>query len=161
MRGPASINTVAPLVCADQSADSCMSGYVDIPSCLADIASGMTSCFIYLRADARGLGTVNVAAGQSFEVHGSGQSLLEVQADWEVASAASLMLADLHLVGGSGGAASVSVASGGELSLVRVEVESGGAVSFSGSVSVTECVLTGVDLVGNTATAAVSVSGGT
>ena len=48
--GPASINTVAPLVCADQSADSCMSGYTDIPSCLADIASGMTSCFIYLQA---------------------------------------------------------------------------------------------------------------
>ena len=56
---------------------------------------------------------------------------------------------------------SVSVASGGELSLVRVEAESGGAVSFSGSVSVTECVMTGVELVGSTATAALSVSGGT
>lgn len=76
LHGPASINTVAPLVCAGQSADSCMSGYVDIPSCLADIASGMTSCFIYLRADARGLGAVNVAVGQSFEVHGGGQPLL-------------------------------------------------------------------------------------
>ena len=34
-------------------------------------------------------------------------------------------------------------------------------MSFSGSVSVTECVLTGVDVVGSTATAALSVSGGT
>eukprot|EP01050_Picozoa_sp_SAG11_P041019 SAG11_NODE_18154_length_498_cov_1.897243_1_plen_165_part_11 len=32
--GPASINTAAPLVCADESADSCLSGYVDMPSCL-------------------------------------------------------------------------------------------------------------------------------
>ena len=68
---------------------------------------------------------------------------------------------DMQLLGGSGGAASVSVASGGELSLVRVEVESGGDVSFSGSVSMAECVLTGVDVVGSTATAALSVLGGT
>jgi hypothetical protein len=123
----------------------------------------MTSCFVYLRADARGLGVVNVAAGQSFEVHGAVDLavLLEVQADWAVASAASLVLADVRLVGGSGGVASVSVASGGELSLLRVEVESGGAVTFSGSVSATECVLTGTDLVGSTAAAALGLSGGT
>jgi hypothetical protein len=103
---------------------------------------------------------VNVGAGQSFEVHGGGQSLLEVGANWVVASASLLVLADLRLTSGSGGAASVSVAAGGELSLLRVAVESGGAVSFSGSVSVTECVLTGVDLVGSMATAVLRVSGG-
>ena len=111
--------------------------------------------------DARGLGEVNVGAGQSFEVHGGGLPLLEVEVDWVVASSSSLVLADLQLVGGSGGAASVSVASGGELSLLRVEVESAGAVSFSGSVSVMECVLMGVDLAGRTATGVLSVSGGT
>eukprot|EP01046_Picozoa_sp_COSAG06_P047014 COSAG06_NODE_6755_length_2796_cov_24.075302_2_plen_83_part_00 len=41
-------------------------------------------------------------------------ALLEVQADWK-----SLLLADVRLVGGSGGAAPVSVASSGELSLLR------------------------------------------
>ena len=163
VNGPASINTAAPLVCADQTAGSCLSGYVDMPSCLADIASGMTSCFVYLRADARGLGAVTPGAGQSFEVHGAVDlaALLELQAGWVVASAASLVLADVRLVGGSGGVAAVSVASGGELSLVRVEVESGGAVSFSGSVTVTECVLTGTDLIGSTSFAVLTLSGGT
>eukprot|EP01046_Picozoa_sp_COSAG06_P024737 COSAG06_NODE_2034_length_7781_cov_9.499089_8_plen_56_part_01 len=56
------------------------------------MGDGPGSCMIYLRADARGLGAVTVASGQSFEVHGSGQSLLEVETDWEVASAASLVL---------------------------------------------------------------------
>ena len=61
-----------------------MSGYVDIPSCLADIASGMTSCFVYLRADAQALGTVTAVGGQALEVHGAVDlaALLEVQADW-------------------------------------------------------------------------------
>ena len=162
VRGPASINTVAPLVCADESAESCMSGYVDIPSCLADIASGMMSCFIYLRADARGLGAVTVDVGQSFEVHGAVGlvALLEVEADWEVATAALLVLADLWLAGGTGDATAVTVQTGGELSLLRIEIQSG-AVTFSGALTVTGCTLTNAQLIGSTVAAMLSVSGGT
>ena len=105
---------------------------------------------------------MTVGDGQSLEVHGTGQALLAVEADWQVASVASLVLADVWLVGGSGGAASVSVASGGELSLLRVEVGSGGAVTFSGSVTLSDCtVLGGTQLVGSTASSVLSVSGGT
>ena len=56
--------------------------------------------------------------------------------------------------------AALTVASGGELSLLRVEMGSG-SVSFSGAVTVTDCALTGTDLVGSTASAALSLSGGT
>ena len=103
---------------------------------------------------------MTVAAGKSIEVHGGGDPLPQAQADWEVASGASLLLADLRLVGGSGAAAALTVASGGELSLLRVEMGSG-SVSFSGAVTVTDCALTGTDLVGSTASAALSLSGGT
>eukprot|EP01046_Picozoa_sp_COSAG06_P002765 COSAG06_NODE_101_length_24097_cov_15.305150_4_plen_1590_part_00 len=157
VHGPASINTVAPLVCADQSADSCLSGYVDMPSCLADIATGMTSCFVYLRADARGLGVVSVRAGQLFEVHGSSQPMLEVEADWEVASAASLVLADVRLAGGSD--ASVALQSEGDLTLLRGEISSG-TVIFSSSLAVTECTLTSTQLIGSTASSQLSILGG-
>ena len=74
----------------------CCGPYSDVPSCLSDVGDGPGSCLIYLLADAQGLGVVTVDTGQSFEVHGGGQSLLDVEADWEVASAALLVLAGLH-----------------------------------------------------------------
>ena len=54
----------------------CLYEYVDVPSCLADVASGMVSCFIYLQADALALTTV--AAGEPFEVHGNLNCVLRV-----------------------------------------------------------------------------------
>jgi len=157
VHGPASVNTVAPLVCAGQSADSCLSGYVDMPSCLADIATGMTSCFVYLQADARGLGTVTAATGRSFEVHGGGQPLLAIEADWEVVAAASLVLADLQLLGGRGGA--LAMHSTGDVTLLRVAISSG-TIAFSSSLAVTECALTSTELTGSTASPLLSLSGG-
>jgi hypothetical protein len=96
--GPASINTAAPLVCADESASSCLSGYTDMPSCLADIARGMESCFVYLQRDAEVLNTLTVESGENFEIHGNrGEPKLQIQADFVVDGA--LVLADLRVVG--------------------------------------------------------------
>ena len=82
--GPASINTAAPLVCADESAGSCLSGYVDMPSCLADIAQGMESCFVYLQRDTGELGTISVDAGEHFEIHGNQGEPKLIPVDLEV-----------------------------------------------------------------------------
>eukprot|EP01051_Picozoa_sp_SAG22_P006915 SAG22_NODE_468_length_10147_cov_77.238654_9_plen_970_part_00 len=83
--GPASINTAAPLVCADESAGSCLSGYVDMPSCLADIERGMESCFVYLQRDTGELGTISVDAREHFEIHGNqGEPKLRLLADFGV-----------------------------------------------------------------------------
>eukprot|EP01046_Picozoa_sp_COSAG06_P051428 COSAG06_NODE_8383_length_2190_cov_1.127212_1_plen_690_part_01 len=135
----------------------CCGPYSDVPSCLSDVGDGPGSCLIYLRADARGMGTVTVAAGQSFEVHGGGQPLLEVEADWEVASGASLVLTDHRLLGGSGGAASMQ--SGGDVTLLRMEISSG-TVTFSSSLTMTACILTSAELIGNTTSSLLSLSGG-
>ena len=99
-----------------------------------------------------------VDGGQSFEVHGGGHSLLEVEADWEVESTASLALAGLRLLGGSGGAAVIQ--SGGDVTLLRVEISSG-TVSFSGALTVTDCALTSTQLISSTASSLLRISGGT
>ena len=158
--GPASINTAAPLVCADETAGSCLSGYVDMPSCLADITRGMASCFVYLQRDTAALGTVMAAAGQYFEVHG-GQGPLQLQADWAVAASASVILADLWLVGGGGsGGSQLSVDSSGQLMLRGIQLQ-GGVVSFSGAVSLSDCILAGSQLLGSGAASSLALSGGT
>ena len=141
---------------ADHS--TCCGPYSDVPGCLSDVGDGPGSCMIYLRADARGLGVVAVDGGQSFEVHGGGHSLLEVEADWEVESTASLALAGLRLLGGSGGAAVIQ--SGGDVTLLRVEISSG-TVSFSGALTVTDCALTSTQLISSTASSLLRISGGT
>eukprot|EP01045_Picozoa_sp_COSAG04_P008600 COSAG04_NODE_480_length_13676_cov_4.040657_1_plen_998_part_00 len=159
VNGPASINTDAPLICPADGVGDCLYGYVDVPSCLANVVSGMVSCFIYLQADALALETV--AAGEPFEVHGNGEPLLQLQADWTVASGASLLLADLRLVGGSGaGGVQLDIEAGGELSLQRVEMQDG-RIAFAGTVSMLDSTLTTTELLGTPATAALTLSGGT
>ena len=215
--GPASINTAAPLVCADETAGSCLSGYVDMPSCLADISRGMASCFVYLQQDAAALGAVTAAGGQYFEVHGGHDSLgpappasagnaecwsgeytashccdaangptgdvrcwsgsfdfhfccphappppplLQLQADWTVSSSAAVTLAELWLVGGGGsGGSQLSVEAGGQLTLRAVQMQDG-IVSFSGAVSVSDCVLASSRLLGTAEAASLNLSGGT
>ena len=93
-------------------------------------------------------------------MHGSGQSLLEVEADWDVASAASLVLADLWLLGGSGGSSTVHGQSAGELTMLRVEISSG-TITFSGAVTVTECALTSTQIIGSMAPSLLVLSDGT
>ena len=81
-----------------------------------------------------------------------------VGAGLTVAAMASLVLADLRLLGGSGGAASVQ--SEGDVTLLRVEICSG-TVMFSSTLAVTDCVLTSTQLIGSTASSLLSISGGT
>eukprot|EP01052_Picozoa_sp_SAG31_P022664 SAG31_NODE_1814_length_7210_cov_12.878920_3_plen_1696_part_00 len=167
--GPASINTVAPLVCADESAGSCLSGYIDMPSCLADIARGLSSCFVYLQQDTGELGTILVDAGEHFEIHGDhGEPKLRILADFGVGGA--LILVDLQIVDGSGDGSQISVEAGGGLTFDRVEMEGGsltlaGAVSVMGSslVEVTVTASSGSELTfsgGNVARSTVTVTSG-
>eukprot|EP01052_Picozoa_sp_SAG31_P031759 SAG31_NODE_3403_length_4306_cov_3.734156_3_plen_1176_part_01 len=58
--GHASINTAAPLVCTDDVAPTCLTSYVDVPSCLEGIAQGLQSCFVYLEQDTGVLGMIVV-----------------------------------------------------------------------------------------------------
>eukprot|EP01051_Picozoa_sp_SAG22_P003443 SAG22_NODE_167_length_16764_cov_34.845245_7_plen_451_part_00 len=144
--GPASINTAAPLVCADESANSCLSGYVDMPSCLADIERGMESCFVYLQRDTGELGTISVDAGEHFEIHGNqGEPKLRIQADFGVSGV--LILADLQIEGGSGDGSQVSVEVGGQLTFERVLME-GGGLTYAGVVTVVESALIEVAVTG-------------
>eukprot|EP01051_Picozoa_sp_SAG22_P013146 SAG22_NODE_1443_length_4412_cov_46.750058_3_plen_792_part_00 len=156
--GPASINTAAPLVCADESASSCLSGYVDMPSCLADIERGMESCFVYLQRDTGALGTISVDAGEHFEIHGNqGEPKMRILADWSVGG--TLLIADLRVVGGSGEGSQLSVEVGGQLLLHSVEME-GGRLTFSGVVSVVGSSLVALEMSGSSGSE-LSVSGGT
>eukprot|EP01051_Picozoa_sp_SAG22_P003865 SAG22_NODE_195_length_15606_cov_21.340878_8_plen_1509_part_00 len=156
--GPASINTAAPLVCADESADSCLSGYVDMPSCLADIARGMENCFVYLQRDTRELGTITVNAEDHFEIHGNqGEPKLRILADFGVGGV--LILADLQVVGGSGDGSQMSVEAGGELTFDRVEME-GGGLTVAGVVSLMETSLVEVTVTASTGSE-LTLSGGT
>eukprot|EP01051_Picozoa_sp_SAG22_P001635 SAG22_NODE_66_length_22936_cov_626.714279_20_plen_1767_part_00 len=137
--GPASINTAAPLVCADESASSCLSGYVDMPSCLADIARGMESCFVYLQRDTGDLGTISIDDGEHFEIHGNQrESKLRILADFGVSGV--LVLADLAVIGGSSDGSQISVEAGGQLRFDRVQM-AGGSVTFAGVVSLVESSL--------------------
>ena len=114
LSGPASINTNAPLICPPGGGD-CLYGHVDMASCLADIATGMSSCFVYLQHDSPAMRTLSVSAGQYFEVHGQASGAaaqLALHADWSVAGSGSLLLGTLQLGGGSG--------SGGTLSLIHI-----------------------------------------
>eukprot|EP01051_Picozoa_sp_SAG22_P000797 SAG22_NODE_25_length_30107_cov_28.456412_18_plen_1854_part_00 len=156
--GPASINTAAPLVCADESAGSCLSGYVDMPSCLADIARGLSSCFVYLQRDTGELGTISVNAGEHFEIHGNqGEPKLRIQADFGVSGG--LILADVQVAGGSGDGGQMSVEAGGELTFERVQMESG-VLTVAGVVSLLESSFVDVVVTGSSGSE-LSVSGGT
>eukprot|EP01051_Picozoa_sp_SAG22_P003870 SAG22_NODE_196_length_15552_cov_971.604543_2_plen_907_part_00 len=156
--GPASINTAAPLVCADESAGSCLSGYVDMPSCLADIERGMESCFVYLQRDTGELGTISVDAGEHFEIHGNqGEPKLRLLADWSVGGA--LVLADLQIVGGSGDGSQISVEAGGDLTFEHVQME-GGSLTFAGVVALMESSLVEATVTGSSGSE-LSLSGGT
>ena len=138
----------------------CTSHDTDIPSCQAKIATGVTSCFIYLQQDALALGTMQIAAEQYIEVHGLRDQLLQVQADWSVASTASLVLADLHLVDGSGSAAAhFTVETGGQATLQHVQMD-GANIAVSGTVSVVESTLTNSRLLSTSSAATLSLSGG-
>eukprot|EP01051_Picozoa_sp_SAG22_P011064 SAG22_NODE_1038_length_5890_cov_5.432050_3_plen_1101_part_00 len=156
--GPASINTAAPLVCADESAGSCLSGYVDMPSCLADIARGMESCFVYLQRDTRELGTITVNVGEHFEIHGNqGEPKLRLLADVGVNGV--LILADLHVIGGSGDGGQMSIEARGELTFERVQMESGG-LTVAGVVSLMETSLFEVTVTASSGSE-LTLSGGT
>jgi hypothetical protein len=156
--GPASINTAAPLVCADESAGSCLPGYVDMPSCLADIARGMESCFVYLQRDTGEIGTISVDAREHFEIHGNqGEPKLRLFADFGVSRV--LILADLTVVGGSGHGFQMSVETGGRLTFERVQME-GGSLTFAGVVSLLESSLVEVMVTGSSRSE-LSLSGGT
>eukprot|EP01051_Picozoa_sp_SAG22_P000543 SAG22_NODE_15_length_32914_cov_20.713546_17_plen_220_part_00 len=160
--GPASVNTAAPLVCADESATSCLSGYVDMPSCLADIATGMASCFVYLQQDATALGTVAAGSGQYYEVHGQvdGETRLRLQTDWTIDSSAAVVLADMWLQGGDGNGCQLTVESGGRVALQNVQMQDS-VISFAGTVSVTSSLLSPSQITGTGAAASLALSGGT
>eukprot|EP01047_Picozoa_sp_COSAG01_P048959 COSAG01_NODE_4807_length_4725_cov_2.316915_2_plen_922_part_00 len=161
LSGPASINTNAPLICPPGGGD-CLYGYVDMASCLADIATGMSSCFVYLQHDSPAMRTLSVSAGQYFEVHGQASGAaaqLALHADWSVAGSGSLLLGTLQLGGGSGsGGTHLTVATGGWLTLQTVTMTSS-TVAFSGSVTVTGSTLTLAHLSGTSGQ--LSLSGGT
>eukprot|EP01046_Picozoa_sp_COSAG06_P106192 COSAG06_NODE_52464_length_305_cov_1.000000_1_plen_82_part_10 len=70
----------------------CTSHDTTVASCQAKLAQGITSCFIYLQEDALALGAMAVQAGQTIETHGLQDSVLQVQADWEIGATASLLL---------------------------------------------------------------------
>eukprot|EP01049_Picozoa_sp_SAG25_P000322 SAG25_NODE_10_length_28450_cov_12.738775_2_plen_1259_part_00 len=161
LSGPASINTNAPLICPPGGGD-CLYGYVDMVSCLADIATGMSSCFVYLQHDSPAMRTLSVSAGQYFEVHGQASGAaaqLALHADWSVAGSGSLLLGSLQLGGGSGsGGTHLTVATGGRLTLQTVTMASG-TVTFSGSVTVTGSTLSSARLSGTSGQ--LSLTGGT
>eukprot|EP01050_Picozoa_sp_SAG11_P049059 SAG11_NODE_26600_length_343_cov_0.659836_1_plen_99_part_10 len=99
-----------------------------MPSCLADIARGMESCFVYLQWGTGELGTISVDAGEHFEIHGNeGEPKLLIQADFGVSGV--LVLADLRVVGGSGDGSQMSVEAGGGLTFERVQM-GGGSLTF-------------------------------
>ena len=103
-----------------------------MPSCLADIARGMESCFVYLQRDTRDLGTISINAEDHFEIHGNqGEPKLRLLADFDANGV--LILADLQVVGGSGDGGQMSVEAGGELTFERVQMESG-SLTFAGVV---------------------------
>jgi hypothetical protein len=87
-------------------------------------------------------------------------ALLEVQADWEIRASASLLLADLRIVGGSGGAAQFNVQADGALTLQHAQMD-GGTITSAGFVSVLDSLLTGVQMTHTAGTAALTLSGGT
>jgi hypothetical protein len=161
LSGPASINTDAPLICPPGGGD-CLYGYVDMASCLAAIATGMSSCFVYLQHDSPAMRTLSVSASQYFEVHGQASGAaaeLALHADWSVAGSGSLLLGTLQLGGGSGsGGTHLTVATGGQLTLQTVTMTRG-TVAFSGSVAVTGSTWTSAHLSGTSGQ--LSLAGGT
>jgi hypothetical protein len=138
----------------------CTSHDTTMASCQAKLAQGITSCFIYLQADAVALGAMAVQAGQTIETHGLRDTMLQVQADWEVGAASSLLLADVQLVGGSGGAAQLNIQADGALTLQHAQMD-GGAIASSGFVSVLDSILTNAQMMNTASTAALTLSGGT
>lgn len=138
----------------------CTTHDTTIPSCQAKLATGVTSCFIYLQEDAVALGAMAVQAGQTIETHGLRDTLLQVQADWQVGAASSLLLADLQLVGGSGGAAQLNIQADGVLTLLHAQMN-GGAIASSGFVSVLDSILTNAHMTNTAGTAALTLTGGT
>eukprot|EP01052_Picozoa_sp_SAG31_P025290 SAG31_NODE_2209_length_6183_cov_6.782544_3_plen_923_part_00 len=139
--GHASINTAAPLVCTDDVAPTCLTSYVDVPSCLEGVAQGLQSCFVYLEQDTGVLGTIAVDAGEEFEIYGTPAQ--RMQASWTVRG--SLGLHGLRVAGGSKGATQISVEAGGQLIFDQVQME-GGRVTSAGVVSVTESTLINSEL---------------
>ena len=161
--GPASINTAAMLVCADETAGSCLSDYMasypDIQSCLAAIPLGVESCFVNLQQDAMAVGTVAAFGGQHFEVHGDPGQEIQLQAFWTVSASASVTLADLCLVTPAGSVTGY-VESGGKLTLRGIRMQDAG-VAFSGTVLISNCTLVNSQLVGSGAASSLTISGGT
>lgn len=93
-------------------------------------------------------------------MHGLRDQLLQVQADWSVASTASLVLADLRLVDGSGSAAAhFTVETGGQATLRHVQMD-GANIAVSGTVSVVDSTLTNSRLLSTSSAATLSLSGG-
>eukprot|EP01047_Picozoa_sp_COSAG01_P004383 COSAG01_NODE_144_length_24108_cov_11.490441_32_plen_430_part_00 len=131
-------------------------------SCLAAIATGMSSCFVYLQHDSPAMRTLSVSASQHFEVHGQAAGAaaqLTLHADWSVAGSSSLLLGTLQLGGGAGsGGTHLTVATGGQLTLQTVTMARG-TVAFSGSVAVTGSTWTSAHLSGTSGQ--LSLAGGT
>eukprot|EP01051_Picozoa_sp_SAG22_P017561 SAG22_NODE_2739_length_2261_cov_1.708603_2_plen_346_part_00 len=129
-----------------------------MPSCLADIARGMESCFVYLQRDTGELGVISVNAGEHFEIHGNhGEPKLRIQADFGVAGI--FILADLQVVGGSGDGSQMTVEVGGDLTLERVQME-GGSMIFAGVVALIESSLI-QEVITGSSSSKLSLSGGT
>jgi hypothetical protein len=138
----------------------CTSHDTSVTSCQAKLAQGIASCFIYLQEDVLALGAMVVQAGQTIETHGLRDSVLQVQADWDIGATASLLLADLRLVGGSGGATHFTVQADGTLTLQHVQME-GGAITSAGFVSVLDSILINAQMTSTAGTAALTLSDGT
>eukprot|EP01052_Picozoa_sp_SAG31_P023968 SAG31_NODE_2010_length_6670_cov_3.036220_4_plen_1142_part_00 len=120
--GPAVINTAAPLVCADESDSRCVSGYVDLPSCLANIARGATSCIVYLQRSTEELATIAVRFGMHFEIHGKDREpKFQVGAHFRVGG--TLMLTYLRFVDETSRGIQTVVEAGAQLTMHHVYME--------------------------------------
>eukprot|EP01052_Picozoa_sp_SAG31_P003911 SAG31_NODE_155_length_22130_cov_9.540098_12_plen_358_part_00 len=129
-----------------------------MPSCLADIARGMETCFIYLQRATGELGMISVNAEDHFEIHGNqGEPKLRLLADFDANGV--LIIADLQVVGGSGDGGQMSVEAGGELTFERVQMESGG-LTVAGVVSLMETSLVEVTVTASSRSE-LTLSGGT
>ena len=129
----------------------CTSHDTTMASCQAKLVEGITSCFIYLQEDALALGSMAIEGEQTIETHGLRDSMLQIQADWEIRATASLLLADLRLVGGSGGNVQIDVQNDGALTLQHAQMD-GGIIASAGFVSILDSLLTGVQTTHTTST---------
>ena len=122
-------------------------GYTDVSDCVAALARGMETCFVYLDQDTAALGSISVDAGEHLEIRkDEGQPSFQIQADFAVGGA--LILAGVQVAGGFGDGVQMSVEAGGGVTLQSAQIESG-HIAVSGGLSIVQSFLGDVELVGS------------